>query len=543
MVDQGDGACVVVRARESRVHGEGGQGTDRVVKTEEPSMDLDDQADEAWLLSVQRKLYQWSRIHPEESYRDLWNWITDLRNLRCAWRKIATNQGRRTAGIDGVTVAGIKAEIGSELFLKQLQSDLRKGRYQPSPSRRKLIPKPRQPGKFRPLGIPTVRDRVVQCAVKNILEPIFEAGFWHVSYGFRPGRSCHAALEHIRISMRPRAKAEDGRRQRTPYQWIIEGDIKGCFDNIDHHQLMIRVRTRIRDGKVTRLIEAFLKAGVLSDGFLLPTDKGTPQGGVISPLLANIALGVIEERYERWTHHRRKIQARRKCDGIKAAREARMTDRKAGRAVFFPIRYADDFVVLVSGTREQAEQEKAELAEYLRETMRLELSIEKTRIVDLTEGFQFLGQRVRYKWHPNFGYMPRIEIPASKRADLRNLVKQQTGRKTTSWSLSQLLQKLNPILRGWGNYYRFCTGAGRQFGPLDYYVGDRIWRWLMKKHGPLPRKRTRLVRLPSRLSPTRKLWREGNLEQFLLSTLRVERFRRGWMRTPAYNSVPGEPDA
>ena len=144
------------------------------------------------------------------------------------------------------------------------------------------------------------------------------------------------------MSMRPRAKAEDGRRQRTPYQWVIEGDIKGCFDNIDHHRLMERVRARVTDGKLTRLIGQFLRAGVLSDGFLLPTNKGTPQGGVISPLLANVALGVIEERYERWTHHRRKIPARRKSDAITAAMWARMTDRKAGRAVFFPIRYADD---------------------------------------------------------------------------------------------------------------------------------------------------------------------------------------------------------
>jgi RNA-directed DNA polymerase len=116
------------------------------------------------------------------------------------------------------------------------------------------------------------------------------------------------------MSMRPRATAEDGRRQRTPYQWVIEGDIKGCFDNIDHHQLMKRVRARVTDGKVTRLVAQFLKAGVLADGFLLPADKDTPQGGVISPLLANIALGIIEERYERWTHHRRKLQARRKSD-------------------------------------------------------------------------------------------------------------------------------------------------------------------------------------------------------------------------------------
>ena len=219
-----------------------------------------------------------------------------------------------------------------------------------------------------------------------------------------------------------------------------------------------------------------------------------------------------------------------------------MTDRKAGRAVFFPIRYADDFVVLVSGTREPAEQEKAELAKYLHETMRLELSIEKTRVVDLTEGFQFLGHRVRYKWHPRFGYMPRLEIPTNKRADPRYVVKQMTTR-STGWSLTRLLQRINPIPRGWGNYYRFCTGASRQFATLDFYVGDRIWRWLAKKHGHLHRKRTRMIRLPSLLRPTRKAWREGSVEQYLLSSLRGERFRRGWMRAPAYISVPGEPDA
>ena len=174
--------------------------------------------------------------------------------------------------------------------------------------------------------------------------------------------------------------------------------------------------------------------------------------------------------------------------------------------------------------------------------MRLELSIEKTKVVDLTEGFQFVGLRVRYKWQTKFGYMPRIEIPNSKQSDLQYKVRQMTGRDTTNWSLAHLLQQLNPILRGWGNNYRFCTNASRQFSALDCYVGDRIWRWLMKKHGPLHRKRTRLVRLPSLLRPTRKLWREGNVEQFLLSTLRLERFRRGWMRTPAYISAPGEPD-
>jgi group II intron reverse transcriptase/maturase len=339
------------------------------------------------------------------------------------------------------------------------------------------------------------------------------------------------------------AKAGDGRRHRAPYQWVIEGDIKGCFDHIDHHLLMERIRARVSDLKVTRLIRQFWKAGVLEEGFLLPTSKGTPQGGVISPLLANIALSVIEERYERWVYHRRKIRAHRRCDGITAAGRVRMSDRLRGLPVYFPFRYADDFVILVSGTREQAESEKAELANYLYRSTGLELAEEKTRISDLSEGFEFLGHRVRHKWHPKFGLMPRVEIPKPRRADLRHVVKQLTQRGTTARSLLHLLQKLNPILRGWGNYYRFCTGASQIFASLDYYVGDRIWRWLMKKHKGLKRKRTTLCRQPSWKRPSRKLWRTGRTEQFLLVSLKVERFRRGWMKTPAFAMVPGEPDA
>jgi RNA-directed DNA polymerase len=136
--------------------------------------------------------------------------------------------------------------------------------------------------------------------------------------------------------------------------------------------------------------------------------------------------------------------------------------------------------------------------------------------------------------------MPRIEIPNDKRADIRYKVKQMTTRSTIGWSLSHLLQKLNPILRGWGNYFRFCTGASAIFASIDWYVGDRIWRWLMKKHGSLSRKKTTIRRLPSRLRPTRRVWREGATEQFLLSSLVVERFQRGWMRAPAFAMVPGK---
>lgn len=536
------GASVVVGVRESRTQGKGRQEVDALLEAEERSVDSDQQADRAWLLSVQRKLYQWSQENPVGTYRDLWNWITDIRNLRYAWSKVASNKGKRTPGIDRKTVASICREPGVTVFLNKLREELRTGKYQPSPSRRKLIPKPGKPGEFRPLGIPTIKDRVVQCAVKQILEPIFEAQFWHVSYGFRPGRGCHGALEHIRMTIRPRVKAEDGKRHTSPYHWVIEGDIQGCFDHIDHHLLMNRIRRRVSDRRVNRLITKFLKAGVLAEDQFIRTENGTPQGGVISPLLANIALSVIEERYERWVNNQRKVRKYRKSDGITAARGARITDRKAGRPVFFPVRYADDFVVLVAGSYEDALKEKQVLGTYLK-TMNLTLSSEKTKITSLKDGFDFLGHHVRLKWDERYGLTPRIEIPKVKTKDLRYRVKQITNRSTTRWALSEVLQKLNPILRGWGNYYRFCTGAKAKFSSLDWYVGDRLWRWMMKKYPKSSRRKLMTHRKTSLIHPGYKVWMEMREEQFLMSYLSVMRFRRGWMNLPDFAMTSGKPDA
>jgi group II intron reverse transcriptase/maturase len=505
-------------------------------------VDSGHQADQAWLLGVQTKLYQWSREHAGQQYRELWNWVTDSRNLRCAWRHIATNKGKRTPGVDGETVGTIRRVKGEAAFLDELRKELRAGSYRPSPCRRKLIPKQGKPGKYRPLGIPTVKDRVVQCAVKQILEPIFEAGFWHVSYGFRPGRGCHGALEHIRMAIRPRATAADGLRRKPPYQWVIEGDIKGCFDHIDHHSLMQRVRGRIADRKVNRLLVQFLQAGVLTEEQFLTTPTGTPQGGIISPLLANIALSVIEERYERWVNHQSKIRKSRTSNGVKAASFARSSDRQAGRPVFFPIRYADDFVVLVSGTKEDALAEKEALAAFLQGTMRLELSSEKTRVTALTEGFDFLGHRVRLRWDPRFGYTPRIEIPKAKLSGLRRRVKELTRRNRVPLSLSRQLQDLNPILRGWGYYYRYCTNAKRFLVQLDWYVGDRLWRWMRKKY---PKAGARWIAQHRRWTAIghRLVWKTDEHEQFLMGRIPVRRYRRGWMGSPDYAKTPGEPDA
>ena len=259
----------------------GGRRSGRLSMTEK-SVDTDARADKAWLLNVQRKLYQWSRENPEGQYRELWNWITDIRTLRVAWQTVATNKGKRTPGIDGITVKHIR-KLGEDAYLEGVRTELRSGSYVPSPSRRTWIPKPGKPGEFRPLGILIVKDRIVQCAVKQIIEPLFEATFWHVSYGFRPGRGCHGALEHIRMALWSSKKGEDGKRHDYPYQWVIEGDIKGCFDNLSQYQILERIRRRCADRKVNRLIRAFLKAGVLSEEQFIRTDVGTPQGGNLTP--------------------------------------------------------------------------------------------------------------------------------------------------------------------------------------------------------------------------------------------------------------------
>ena len=544
MIENEGGACVVVRDRESRSHGEGGQGIDTSSMTEKQSMDLDFKADYAWVLGVQRKLYQWSKANPKEQYRELWNWVTDIRNLRYAWNRVARNKGKRTPGIDGITAGSVMRDMGVITFWESLQRELKDGTYRPRSCRRKLIPKPGKQGEFRSLGIPTVKDRVIQSAIKQVFEPLLEARFEHVSYGFRPGRGCHGALEHIRLAIRPRKiSKDDGMRKEMPYQWVIEGDIQGCFDNIDHHLLMERVRMHSADRKMNQLLVRFLKAGILSEEQFLRTDAGTPQGGICSPLLANIALGIIEERYERWVNHRSKLREHRTCDGMKAAWRSRSSDRQAGRTVFFPIRYADDFVILVSGTKEDAERERLALETMLKNEMGLTLSPEKTKITSLTEGFQFLGHRVRMCWDERYGWTPRIEIPKEKVADLKYKVKQLTGRSTTQWSLAQLLQKLNPILRGWANFYHYCTGAKKILANLDWYVRDRIWRWLRKK---FPKANVHSIlknRSSSRIRPKWKVWQTERLEQYQMSWLKVMRYRRGWMKPASFIMIPGEPDA
>jgi group II intron reverse transcriptase/maturase len=306
-------------------------------------------------------------------------------------------------------------------------------------------------------------------AVKLVLEPIFEADFYPTSYGFRRGRSTHDALERIQKCLHPT------KRGPSVYRYVIEGDIKGCFTAIDHHVLMERVRRRISDRKVLRLILAFLKAGVMIEGTVRHPVTGSPQGGIISPMLSNIYLTAIDERYGRWSMRPRE-------PSINAAAR-RVRDHRKGRPVFYMVRYADDFVVLVDGTREQAEAEKLALAEFLRTELRMELSMEKTQITDVKEGIDFLGYRVvQTKARRTGRWVGNLFIPKSKLKDLRHKIKVMVKGIPTGWPPAKVIDRLNPILLGWRNYYRYATGAYRDFHRLDYWIWQRVGRWLRKKH-------------------------------------------------------------
>ncbi|MGX5805135.1 group II intron reverse transcriptase/maturase [Bradyrhizobium sp. Arg314] len=448
------------------------------------------------VLDMQRKLYRWSNEDPDKVFADLFNLVCDRRILEEAWRRLTRNRGSQTPGTDGMTRRMVEQRPdGAAGFLDEVREALRNGSYRPQPVRQRLIPKPGKPGKFRPLGIPTLVDRLVQMALKLVLEPIFEADFYPTSYGFRRGRSTHDALARIQRFLHPT------KRGPSVYRYVIEGDIKGCFDAIDHHVMMERVRKRISDRKVLKLILSFLKAGVMVEGTERHPVTGSPQGGIISPMLSNIYLTAIDERYGWWTGRPREPSIN------PAARRVR--DHKRGRQVLYMVRYADDFVVLVDGTREQAEAEKLALAEFLKTELRMELSMEKTRITDVREGFDFLGYRMaQTRAYRTRRWIGNLFIPKGKLNDLRYKIKALVKAISTGWTLADVIDRLNPVITGWRNYYRYATRAYDRFKQLDFWIWQRVGRWLRMKHGkagwPTLRRRYHLS-APGK----RRQWTEG----------------------------------
>jgi group II intron reverse transcriptase/maturase len=393
------------------------------------------------LQKLQRALYRKAKAEPGYRFWSLYSELTRLDLLEYALQLVERNGG--AAGVDGQTIEAIRAkpEIRQQ-WLEQLQRELQTKTYRPSPVRRVYIPKP--DGGQRPLGIPTVKDRVVQMVALLVLAPIFEADFHPNSYGFRPQRNAHQALDAIIQALR-QGKLE-----------VVDADLSKYFDTIPHDRLMKLVARRISDGSVLHLLRQWLDAPIIEEERggkrrVLPNKQGVPQGGVISPLLANLYLNKLD-----WAVN---------------------DPQERGRPAL--VRYADDFVILCAPG--QGTQLAGRLRRWL-EARGLKLNEEKTRLVHSRDGFNFLGFRVRWQSSRLSGrWYAHIEPSAKSRQRLRDKVRDQLNHWTLHRRIPEAVDDLNKLLRGWSGYFHYRQSA-RVFGKTQDWVQDRLRRWLWRKH-------------------------------------------------------------
>jgi group II intron reverse transcriptase/maturase len=398
--------------------------------------------------ALQRKLYRAAKQSLDRRFGALYDKVYREDILWEAWYRVRANNGK--PGVDEQDFTTIEQEIGVEEFLAELGQELREQRYRPRLVRRRWIDKPGRAEK-RPLGIPVIRDRVCQMAAKIVIEPIFETNFLDGSYGFRPKRSHHGAIREIQRQITFGGKTE-----------VIDADIRNCYGSIRHDLMMELVGRRVSDPRMLKLVRGWLEAGVLDDGEIIESDGvGTPQGGVISPLLSNIYLHAFDKMFE--------------LSGIDGTL----------------VRYADDFVILLRGNARKV----LERVRQMMARLGLELHPDKTRVVRADEGFDFLG--VHFRRRPV--RKPNARIPytchtwPSDRSikRMRQRVQEVIGRRYFL-SLEALIEELNPVLRGWGNYHRPVAVSRKRLRKLDGYVRERVRIFLKRKYSDQSRGTRRL---------------------------------------------------
>jgi RNA-directed DNA polymerase len=462
---------------------------------------------------MQAKLHRWAAADPGRRFGDLFSLVHDPATLMVAFGRVAGNHGARTAGVDGLTVASVEKATGVPGFLDGLRAQLKTGTFRPLPVRERKIPKPGGAGKLRRLGIPTIADRVVQAALKLVLEPIFEADFLPVSYGFRPLRRAHDAVAEINVL------ASNG------YRWVLDADIEACFDSIDHTALMDRVRRRVKDKRVLALVKSFLKAGVLTEtGGREDTHTGTPQGGILSPLLANIALSALDEHlHRRW-----------QPGGDMASTELRRARRRHGLPTWRVIRYADDFAVLVHGGQADAQELREEVARVLA-PLGLRLSEAKTRVAHLSDGLDFLGFHIRWrrkrgtsKWYA-YTFIAARPIRALK-AKIRALT-----HKSSQQNPRDKLIRLNRIMRGWASYFKHAV-CKHTLSNLAHFAWWRVVRWLKVLH------RWSWKQVRQAFTTPAGRWKPitaDTIELFNMASVTVSRYRYRGNTIPTPWTLPG----
>ncbi|MBB5489470.1 group II intron reverse transcriptase/maturase [Nocardiopsis metallicus] len=404
---------------------------------------------------MQTKLHQWAKEDSSRRFDDVFNLVYDPAFLVDAFERTARNKGARTAGVDGVTVHMVRSRIGRDAFLQQVRDLLKSGEFRPSEVRRVAIPK--AGGKLRKLGIPTVIDRVVQASLKAVLEPVFEADFLPCSYGFRPNRRAQDAIAEIHSLASPVKN----------HHWVLEADIKACFDEIDHTSLMDRVRGRVKDKRTNALVKSFLKSGVMTQsGNREETITGTPQGGILSPLLANIALSALDEYIAaQWetSAYRRRVR------------------RQKGIGNWKLVRYADDFVIMVQGSRDRAEVLKEEVSQVLT-PLGLRLAEEKTGVVHIDQGFDFLGFHIRRRVKRGTRRRYVYTIPSKKSVQaIKDGVRRATNRPTRNTATERKIAEVDTMVRGWANYFRHGVSK-KMFSTVDSFSWWRLSSWIRRKH-------------------------------------------------------------
>ena len=373
-----------------------------------------------------------------------------------ALEAVLDNVGARTGGVDSVTKRDFEQVGFREQFLTELKTQLDGGNYQPQAVKRQYIEKSN--GKLRPLGIPTIRDRVVQMMLKMLLEPIFESDFLDCSVGFRPDRRTMDAIAVCYRLINP----------RNGYFYVIEGDIRSCFDKVNHDILLKLIARRIDDPKILNLIGRFLKANIMEGQVYRRSTEGTPQGGILSPLLANIYLHELDKW---WHEHYGSIE-----------RHAKERRRKQGLSNCIYVRYADDWIALCNGTKSQAEAIKEEIRTFLRDRLKLELSEEKTAVTHACDGFDFLGFHIQH--YPARKGLKAITLvrPAEKTiARLKDKIRDMTDRTGYVDNPMFKFRALNMVLRGWINYYRHVS-VSKLASWLDHWVHLRVAKWLVTRH-------------------------------------------------------------